>query len=151
MSETQPHDVAACARAWQTLRMAHDRVAQRLGAELERACGLSINEFDVLLYLHTHPDDDVRVTALLDAVPLSQPALSRLIARLESRGVLARCGVEDDRRAVLVRLTEDGIAIIQRAIEVHARAVHASLTSRFSAAEQALLLDTLTRIGTEPT
>ncbi len=65
MSDPGQHDVAACARAWQTLRMAHDRVAQRLGAELARECALAINEFDVLLYLRSHAQETVRISALL--------------------------------------------------------------------------------------
>ncbi len=147
MSESGHHDVAACARAWQTLRMAHDRVAQRLGAELARECALAINEFDVLLYLRSHPNEEVRIGALLEAVSLSQPALSRLVARLEERGLLTRSGAEDDKRAIVVCLTEAGTALIDRAIETHARVVHETLTNKFSDAEQAALLDTLSQIA----
>ena len=88
--------------------MAHDRVAQRLGSELSGACGLAINEFDVLLYLRSHAREQVRIGALLEAVPLSQPALSRLVARLEARDLLVRREAEDDARAVVVCLTEPG-------------------------------------------
>ena len=103
--------------------MAHDRVAQRLGAELSGACGLTINEFDVLLFLRSHAHEPVRIGALLEAVPLSQPALSRLVARLEARGLLARCEAEDDARAVVICLTESGTALIDRALVIHARVV----------------------------
>src|SRR3712207_7705475 len=48
-----------------------------------------------------------------------------------------RSGAEDDRRAVALRLTDTGTALVGRAIEVHARVVHETLTSKFSAAEQA--------------
>jgi DNA-binding MarR family transcriptional regulator len=147
MSVPDRHDVAACARAWQTLRMAHDRVAQRLGEELDRECGLAINEFDALLYLRSHPNEAVRLSALASSSALSQPALSRLVARLAARGLLARSKAEDDRRATHVRLTEAGIALIDRAIDLHARVVHETLTGRFSDTEQATLLETLTRIG----
>jgi DNA-binding MarR family transcriptional regulator len=114
--EQQEHDVAACARAWQTLRLAHDRVANRLGTALAAECGLAINEFDVLLYLHLHDQEAVRLGALLEAVPLSQPALSRLVGRLEERGLVARAGAADDRRATVVGLTDPGRALIARAI-----------------------------------
>jgi DNA-binding MarR family transcriptional regulator len=147
MSDPLRHDVAACARAWQTLRMAHDRVAHRLGAELTRECALAINEFDVLLYLRLHPREEVRISDLLSAVSLSQPALSRLVARLESRGLLARSGVEDDARATAVCLTDAGTALIDRAIEIHAQTVHETLTSKLSDREQAELLELLSQIG----
>jgi DNA-binding MarR family transcriptional regulator len=141
------HDVATCTRAWQTLRLAHDRVAQRLATELDRACALALNEFDVLFYLRAHDDAVVRVSALLDAVPLSQPALSRLVARLEARGLLSRSGAESDRRAFVVCLTESGTVLIDRATDVYARAVHDTLTSRLSESERATLLRTLSQIG----
>jgi hypothetical protein len=65
--------ISECALAWQILRMAHDRVAQRLGAEFSAACGLAINEFDVLLFLRSHAGETVRIGALLEAVPRAQP------------------------------------------------------------------------------
>jgi DNA-binding MarR family transcriptional regulator len=149
MSDVDQHQeaISECALAWQTLRMAHDRVAQRLGAELSAACGLAINEFDVLLFLRSHSDEQVRIGALLDAVPLSQPALSRLVARLEARGLLARREAEDDARVVVVCLTDAGTALIDRALVIHARVVHEALTGKFSEMERAALLHTLSQIG----
>ncbi len=141
--------VSECALAWQTLRMAHDRVAQRLGAELSGACGLAINEFDVLLFLRSHPhsQEQVRIGALLEAVPLSQPALSRLVARLEARGLLVRSEDAGDARAVAVCLTEFGAALIDRALLIHARVVHETLIDKFSETERTALLRTLSQIG----
>ena len=139
--------ISECALAWQSLRMAHDRVAQRLGAELSGACGLAINEFDVLLFLRSHAHEAVRIGTLLDAVPLSQPALSRLVARLEARGLLARSEAEDDARAVVVRLTDSGTALIDRALSIHARVVHETLLDKCSETERTALLRTLSQIA----
>jgi DNA-binding MarR family transcriptional regulator len=141
------HEISECALAWQTLRMAHDRVAQQLSAELSGACELAINEFDVLLYLLSHAQDEVRIGALLDAVPLSQPALSRLVARLEARGLLSRSRAEGDARAVVVCLTESGAALIDRALAIHARVVHETLIGKFTETERTALLRTLSQIG----
>jgi len=127
--------------------MAHDRVAQRLSSELASACELAINEFDVLLYLRSRRRAQVRIGALLDAVPLSQPALSRLVARLEARGLLARSETEGDARGVAVCLTESGTALIDRALVIHARVVHEALLGKFSETERAALLQTLGQIG----
>ena len=147
MSERDLSDTATGTRAWQMLRTAHDRVVQRLGAELSRECALAINGFDVLLYLRSHARDEVRISALLAAVSLSEPALSRLAERLEGRGPLARSGAEGDGRAIIVCLTEMGTVLIDRAIAIHVRAVHETLTSKVSDTEQAALLQTLSQIG----
>jgi DNA-binding MarR family transcriptional regulator len=108
---------------------------------------LAINEFDVLLYLRSHAHEAVRIGALLEAVPLSQPALSRLVARLEARGLLARSEAEDDARAVVVGLTGAGVALIDRALVIHARVVHETLLDKFSETERTALLQTLNQIG----
>jgi DNA-binding MarR family transcriptional regulator len=147
MSDPARHEISECALAWQTLRMAHDRVAQRLGAELSNKCGLAINEFDVLLFLRSHAREQVRIGTLLEAVPLSQPALSRLVARLEARGLLVRREAEDDARAVVVCLTDTGTALIDRALGIHARVVHEALIGKFSETERAALLQTLSQVG----
>jgi DNA-binding MarR family transcriptional regulator len=146
-SQRSDHDPTACARAWQTLRMAHDRVAERLSAELAGSCALVLNEFDALLYLRMRAAEPVRIGALREAVSLSQPALSRLVARLESRGLLTRSEAADDGRSSLVGLTPAGTALIDRAIEIHARTVHEALTGKLSAEEQAALLQVLSRIS----
>jgi DNA-binding MarR family transcriptional regulator len=147
MDDADPSVVADCSFAWQILRMAHDRVAKRLASELSDACGLAINEFDVLLYLHRHAQDGIRISALLEAVPLSQPALSRLVARLEARGLLARSAVETDGRARVVCLTDAGVALIERAIGIHAQVVQEALSGKFSDTERTVLLRTLSQIG----
>ena len=147
MSDAARHEISECALAWQTLRMAHDRVAQRLGSELTDECGLAINEFDVLLFLRSHAHEQIRIGALLEAVPLSQPALSRLVARLEARGLLSRSQAEGDARAVVLCLTESGAALIDRALAIHARVVHETLIGKFTETERTALLRTLSQIG----
>lgn len=149
MSEPEhpAHSPAACIQAWQVLRLAHERVAQRLTADLARECGLSLSEFDVLFYLHRHTPGAARIGALQEAATLSQPALSRLAARLEGRGLLCRDAASGDGRGTLIALTGEGAALVERAIVVHAQAVHEALTSKFSPAEQAALLHTLRQIG----
>lgn len=146
-SGPEHHDIVACARAWQILRLAHDQVAGRLDDDLSRECALAISEFDVLLYLRTHQGAEVRISDLQETVSLSQPALSRLVARLEGRGYLERSTAEVDGRATALCLTEAGMDLIERAIHVHANAVHERLTSKLSPEEQELLLGLLAQIG----
>ena len=90
MDDRGQHDPIACSRAWQTLRLAHDRVARRLETDLAHECGLALNEFDVLLYLRTHPEDaraygDLKLTLaseFLDDRAGYQAAKAPYVARL---------------------------------------------------------------------
>ena len=83
---------------------------------------------------------------LTEAVLLSQPALSRLVARLVERDLLVRSSAADDGRAIIVCLTDQGRDVAARAVQVHTAAVHDILTSRLTDREQDTLLHTLTRI-----
>lgn len=148
MSTSADHnDAFGCARAWAALSAAHGRVAGRLSGALSRTCGLSINDFEVLLRLDRVPYPGLRLGDLNPAVQLTQPSLSRMIARLEQQGWLARAGDPNDRRGVLITLLPAGREVLRRAIPVHAQAIQAVLLDRLTPAEQDLLANALTRIA----
>jgi DNA-binding MarR family transcriptional regulator len=147
MSTSAAHtDAYACAQAWAALSTAHARVAERLSVALSRTCGLSINDFEVLLRLDRVPSPGLRLGDLNPAVRLTQPSLSRMIARLEQHGLLARTADPNDRRGVLVRLTPAGREMLHTAIPVHTQTIREVLLDRLTPAEQNLLADALTHI-----
>ena len=76
-----------------------------------------------------------------------QPALNRLVARLEARSARSLGGRRCDSRAVVVCLTETGTALIERALVIHSQVVHQTLTSKFSETERTTLLRTFAQIG----
>ncbi len=142
-----PHDGYACAQAWAALTAAHARISSQLGAELTRACGLSINDFELLLRLDRAPPPGLRLGELSSAVRLTQPSLSRAASRLEQHGWLSRVGDPDDRRGVLVSITPAGRGALGRAAPVHAGVIRELLLDRLTPAEQDLLARALTRIA----
>ncbi len=110
-------------------------------------CGLTINEFEILLRLDHAGDAGLRPSDLLSAVPLTQPALSRAVARLAGRGLLARTGAPGDGRGVLISLTTAGLESLRAAIPVHAQVIQAALLDKVSVAEQDVLAEVLGRIA----
>jgi len=50
------HDGYECARAWSALTAAHARVSAELSSALARECGLTINDFEILLRLDRAPE-----------------------------------------------------------------------------------------------
>lgn len=140
-------DEYACARAWAALTVAHARVTERLSAALAGTCGLSINEFEVLLRLDRAVPPGMRLGDLTPTVPLTQPSVSRMIARLEQQGWLSRRGDPNDRRGVRVSITPAGRETLRRAVPVHARTIRETLLDRLTPGEQDLLAEALTRIG----
>lgn len=138
-------DEYACARAWVALSAAHARVTDQLSTALSRTCGLSMNEFEVLLRLDHEPG--LRLCDLHSAVRLTQPSVSRMITRLEQQRWVARSGDPKDHRAVRLTLTPAGRDLLGRAIPVHAQVIREALLDRLTAAEHDLLADVLTRIA----
>jgi len=141
----------ACARAWAALTAAHARVASQLTAALQRECGLAVTDFEILLRLDAghgagHGAGQ-RIGDLTGPIRLSQPALSRAVARLAGRGFLTRSGSPADARCVLVTLIPAGRDVLATAAGVHASVINEALLGRISPAEQEVLARVLARVA----
>ena len=67
--------------------------------------GLNTMEFNLLRALKR---SDRTATSLLDAMPVDASRISRLVAGLADKGLLRRRRLRNDRRTVMLRLTEQG-------------------------------------------
>jgi DNA-binding MarR family transcriptional regulator len=137
----------SCARAWAALTSAHARVTEQLSTALGKACGLSINDFEILLRVDQVPPPGLRLGGLNSAVRLTQPSLSRAVARLERRGWLRRTGTTADRRGVVVTTTPAGKDVLHAAAPVHAQVIREFLLDPLTQDEQDLLARALARIA----
>ena len=61
------------------------------------------------------------------AAALSSSATTRLVTRLEDRGLLTRILCNDDRRGIYTELTQDGVALLDRARPTHEETLEAAL------------------------
>lgn len=139
-------DGYSCARAWVALTAAHAQIADRLTAALAQSCGLSINGFEMLLRLDSAPPPGLRLGELHSAVRLTQPSLSRAVARLGRSGWLTRAGAPDDGRGVLVSITPSGRDVLRRGARVHAQTIREFLLDPLTPAELDVLDRALSRI-----
>lgn len=97
----------ALVEAWRELQARHSAVACALERELQEY-GIGVSEFDALQWLAECGKEKCRGQELTEALPLSQSAASRLIARLERRGLVQRAMCDMDRRGIFVALTDAG-------------------------------------------
>src|SRR3954462_7007431 len=125
--------------AWEALFRAQATIAREL-IEADVWDGLNPREYGVLYALSTAPDG-LRITELLDDVLLTQAGMSRLIARLEARGLVERLDDPDDGRACRVRLTEAGIRAQREVGLEHGRHVAELMTRGLSRTELVQLRD----------
>jgi DNA-binding MarR family transcriptional regulator len=99
-----------------------DRYARSVGAlerRLEDEHGLGVSEYEVLERLAEGPDAQRRMQELAGAVHLSQSALSRVVGRLESAGLVTRGLCPEDRRGIFACLTDAGRARYEAARPTH--------------------------------
>lgn len=91
---------------WEALFRAQATIAAELSAGTDWH-DLQPREYGVLYALSTAPTG-LRITELGEDVLLTQAGMSRLVARLEARGLVWRDDDPDDARACRVRLTSAG-------------------------------------------
>ena len=83
-------------------------MTRRIDEAMIRAGHVSLEVYDVLLNLEMAPHGRLKMSELADAVLLSRSGLTRLIDRLEKKGLIERSGCPKDRRATYAVLTESG-------------------------------------------
>lgn len=125
---SMPDDaIEARAQGWRTLAALHARIEDRLAKALEAAHDISVSEYTVIEVLDRQDEHHMRMQQLANAVVLSQSATTRLVSRLEDRGLLARYLCATDRRGIYSQVTEDGRALLEAARPTHDAAVREAL------------------------
>jgi DNA-binding MarR family transcriptional regulator len=122
--------VPGAAPGWSALVAVHGIVEDRLERALQAAHDLSLREFtllDVLSRQHNGPGGHLQMHQVAGAVQLSQSATTRLVTRLEDRGLLSRYLCDTDRRGIYTDVSPDGLALLRRARPTHDAALRAGL------------------------
>ncbi|KAA8889470.1 winged helix-turn-helix transcriptional regulator [Nocardia colli] len=117
---------------WMALLVTGQLLTARLGTELRRGHGLSLEDYGVLIALEAAPDCRVRMGELAEAALVSQSRLSHQVTRMESRGLVTREPSRYDRRGADVVLTEAGKQSLMRAAPDHIDAVRREFLAHLS-------------------
>jgi DNA-binding MarR family transcriptional regulator len=107
------------AEVWHDLMDRYARTMSALERALEQEHGLGVSEYEVLERLASPDKDQRRMQELAEAVHLSQSALSRVVGRLESNGLVVRGMCEHDRRGIYACLTDAGRERFEAARPTH--------------------------------
>lgn len=112
-------EVEALVHGWRLLAVLHSRIAGRLERVLQARYELSVSEYGVLELLSRQEEHHLRMGQLAKAMALSESATTRLVSRLEERGLLARCVCPDDRRGIYSEVTAAGFTVLDSARPEH--------------------------------
>jgi DNA-binding MarR family transcriptional regulator len=135
--------------AWEALLSAHAAAMKQFAAE-DIWAEVSMREYDVL-YTLAKCTEPIRISELHRHVLLSQPALSRLVDRLVTRGMIERQPDPADGRGVRLSLTDAGLAIQRQVGRRHARSVTRAMTAGLSRGELAQLESICVKLASQPT
>ena len=125
---------------------AHAATTRQLSARLERAHGLTLNDFDVLVQLYSAPERSMRRVDIARAVLLTASGVTRLLDGLERAGWVEKRSCESDARVSYAVLTHAGTTKFEAARKTHLADIEEVFGSNFSPAELEQLASLLARL-----
>lgn len=143
-------EVEAQVHGWRLLAVLHARIEARLERVLQAGHDLSVSEYGVLELLSRQVAHHLRMNQLATAMALSQSATTRLVTRLEDRGLLARYLCPDDRRGIYSEVTPAGFELLERARPAHNRTLAEELAEAAANPEMAHLVAAISQSDREP-
>ncbi|WP_329230805.1 MULTISPECIES: MarR family transcriptional regulator [unclassified Streptomyces] len=145
MTATDPA-LTALAQSWCALSLLHGKIEARIERALQSHHSLSAREFsllDVLSRQHSGTGGHLQMKQVADAVVLSQSATTRLVTRLEDRGLLRRYLCDTDRRGIYTDVTDAGLTLLSEARPTNDTALRAALDEAAENPELAPLVRTV--------
>ncbi|UOA27808.1 MarR family transcriptional regulator [Pseudosulfitobacter sp. DSM 107133] len=105
-------------RLWLRLLKVTRGIEARLREALRREFETTLPRFDMMAALSRHPDG-LKMTALSGVLRVSNGNVTGIADRLAAEGLAERVPVPGDRRAMMVRLTDAGLAEFARQAAAH--------------------------------
>lgn len=99
--------------AYLSLWRTYDRL-RMLEDELFAGFDLTAQQYNALRLLRAEHPDPIPTLTLAERLVSRAPDITRLLDKLEQRGVVARTRNPGDRRSVLVGISEPGLALLDR-------------------------------------
>ncbi|GAA3488388.1 MULTISPECIES: MarR family winged helix-turn-helix transcriptional regulator [Streptomyces] len=150
MTATDPA-LTALAQGWCALSLLHSRIEAHIEKALQARHDLSVREYsllDVLSRQHSGPGGHLQMRQVAEAVLLSQSATTRLVTRLEDRGLLTRYLCDTDRRGIYTDVTDAGQALLAEARPTNDTALREALDAAAENPELAPLVRTVEELRT---
>jgi DNA-binding MarR family transcriptional regulator len=120
-------------KVWRSYLTMTSQLQTAMHRQLQQDCELSLADYDVLVALSDRGPQ--RINELGEVLSWEQSRLSHQLRRMRGRGLVERHGSGDDRRGVVVDLTDSGRAALEAAAPGHAKLVRSAMFEGLSAAQ----------------
>jgi DNA-binding MarR family transcriptional regulator len=131
------HELAA----WRGMLEVHARVTRQLDAQMHAEHGLSITEYEVLMFLADAPGHRMRMSEIAEGVLLSRSGCTRLVDRLVELGHVTRSAATTDGRGLYAELTDAGLTKIEAARRTHREGIRRFFLEHVTSTDQIVLAD----------
>jgi DNA-binding MarR family transcriptional regulator len=131
-------------QAFIALQKAADSTGQQ-AERLVKAHGLTGAQYNVLRILRGAEPEGLGCSGIGDRMISHDPDMTRLLDRMEKRGLITRKRQQDDRRVVKTRITPEGLSVLRK-LDQPVRELHKRQFRQLSAAQLKTLIDTLDQI-----
>lgn len=131
--------------AWAALLRVHAAVVPKLERALATT-GLPLYWYDVLLVINAAPGRRLRMTELGEQAVLSRERVSRVVAEMETVGLVVREPNPEDRRSWFAGITNEGRARLRKAAPTYLKAIDHHYTRHLTDEEVATLTTALRRV-----
>jgi DNA-binding MarR family transcriptional regulator len=133
--------------AWAYFLRAHSTIVRQLSIELVREHGLTINDYEVLLFLSNAPERKMRRVDLAASVLVTASGITRILQGLERDGLVESRNCDQDRRVSYACLTEAGLERFRAARATHLDGVERLFLDRLSDEERDVLASVFQRLS----
>lgn len=137
--------------AWRSYMVATLMLRHRLHREMVDAHGISLADYEVLVYLSWEDDHRLRMTELAETIGATKSRLSHQIRRMEREGLVRRENDSTDKRGVVAAMTERGLDLLQSAAPTHVTGAREHLVDHLTPGEQNILAHVFSRLHTHLT
>lgn len=141
MAVSLPRMTSQESRAWLALISTAELLPTALDARLQREAGMTHYEFVLLSALQR--TGSMRLSDLAVATNATLPRASKVVSRLQQRGLLKREESEHDRRSIKLELTKQGRRQLVLATPDHFATVHRLVLDRLTPEQLDQLADAL--------
>jgi DNA-binding MarR family transcriptional regulator len=136
--------------AWRSYLQSHAGIVRELDADLIAQHGLTVRDYEVLLYLAQAENHSLPMSALSERTMLTRSGITRLIDGLVSQEFIERVPCESDARVSYARLTATGYEKLRQAGCTHVAGIERLFLAHFSPAELEQLAGLLGRLPGAP-
>jgi DNA-binding MarR family transcriptional regulator len=133
-------------RAWRLYFESALALVDVLDSELERDAGIPLRWYDVLVHLEETPEG-LRMNELAERILYSKSGFTRVVDRMEEASLVRRVRPENDRRSILVVLTDPGRHTIDQARRHHRAAIEQHFSRHLTDADVKALTRALDKIS----